>query len=816
MRSATIAFVVGVTLLQQQAWLWDKWILILCLILLLVLPLIWYGMQMRLPKFALGFPRLFVKFIFILLAGLGGFAWAGLFAHHYLSEELAAEWEARDVIVIGVVDSLPSRTAQGSHFNFVVEKVIAPPELVRPSVAAIPHKLALGWFVQRNNLTLGQEVMPEVKPGERWRFTVRLKRPHGNANPYGFDYEAWLLEQGLRATGAIREGDALRLNDFVWSLSNVIERCRFSLRERIVHALPNAAYAGVLVALVVGDQHEVTPNDWKVFNRTGIGHLISISGLHITMIAGLFAGLMNYLWRRSFFTRAQLPLLLPTSKVTALSGALAALVYVALAGFGVPAQRTLLMLIVVALALWTNRMSSLSHVLCAALAVVVLFDPWSVLWPGFWLSYGAVGTLIYACSGRLQIAPLHTAREKLRAHFQLAVRTQYAVTVGLVPLPILLFGQLSLISPIANALAIPFISFVVTPLALIGSVLPTPLSAWVLWAAHACVSLLASILTYLSSTPFAVWNAPVPSFWMFVLAMLGILWVLAPRAWPMRFLGGFCCLPLIVNPSTTPKMGEMSVTAFDVGQGAAVLIETEHHRLLYDTGPGFSEESNSGTRVLLPYFQARGIGQLDRLMISHADNDHSGGALSVMANLKVDDVMSSLKLEHPIVLAARIHQRCEAGQEWDWDGVHFEILHPVAVIYTSDKWKTNALSCTIKISTKTHSLLLAGDIEALQEDQLVNRISQKLKANILLAPHHGSGTSSTLAFLQAVQPDIALFQVGYLNRYHHPKAEVMQRYIDFGIKPLRTDKSGAITLQFGDTLTVEKYREVHARYWYEH
>lgn len=630
-----------------------------------------------------------------------------------------------------------------------------------------------------------------------------------------------MLEQGLRATGTVRvEGDSgaqqanQKLDDFVWSIGNLIERSRYRLREKILQALPNAPYAGVLVALVVGDQRDVAQADWKVFNRTGIGHLISISGLHITMVAGLFASLINFLWRRSFFTQAQLPLRLATPKVTAIAGAIAALIYVALAGFGVPAQRTLMMLMVVALAMWTGRITSVSYVLSAALGAVIVLDPWAVMWPGFWLSFGAVAVLLFATSGRILEQPAKIAKERWKQNLRMATRTQYAVTVGLVPLTLLLFGQVSLISPIANAVAIPLISFVVTPFALLGSVLPAPLSVWVLIMAHACVSGLAAVLNYLSSSSLAVWSAPLPSFWMFVLAAVGTLWMLMPRGWPLRFMGAFCWLPILWNPVSAPMPGEMQVTAFDVGQGAAVLVETAQHRLLYDTGPGFSPESNSGSRTLLPYFQSRGIAKLDIMMVSHADSDHSGGALSVLAQMPVAQLITSLKPDNPIVLATKQHQRCEAGRAWDWDGVHFEILHPVAVIYTSDKWKTNALSCTLKISTKTSSLLLAGDIEAIQEDELVNAIPQKLPATVLLAPHHGSGTSSTAAFLKAVQPQYAVFQVGYLNRYHHPKPEVMQRYLDFGIKPLRTDTGGAITLQFGSTLKLAEYRVEHPRYWY--
>jgi competence protein ComEC len=268
------------------------------------------------------------------------------------------------------------------RFNLLVERTETPG-------ARVPKRIALSWYADRR----GAGGLPDkLMPGERWRLTVRLQRPHGNANPGGFDYEAWLLEQGVRATGYVRvdTGNA-QLDAFVPRFGTLVERARAVLRDRIQEALQGRQYAGVIVALVIGDQRGIDQADWQVFNRTGIGHLISISGLHITMIAGLAALAMAGLWRRSFFTGAQLPLLkMPAQKVAALTGALAALLYVLLAGFGVPAQRTLYMLAVVALALWLGRLASVTHVLCAALGVVVLLDPWAVLWPGFWLSFGAV------------------------------------------------------------------------------------------------------------------------------------------------------------------------------------------------------------------------------------------------------------------------------------------------------------------------------------------------------------------------------------------------------------------------------------------
>jgi competence protein ComEC len=559
-----------------------------------------------------------------------------------------------------------------------------------------------------------------------------------------------------------------------------------------------------------------------VFNRTGTSHLIAISGLHITMVAGLFAALMFQLWRRSFFTRAALPLLLPAQKAAALAGAAAAFGYVALAGFGVPAQRTLYMVTVVAAALWSGRIAGVSHVLCAALGAVVLLDPWAVLWPGFWLSFGAVAVILYTSVGRVathasdagppqdKVLPWRQWRRMLHA----AARTQYAVTLGLVPLTALLFGQISLVGPIANALAIPLVSFAVTPLALAGSVLPAPLSGWLLIAAHALVAWLAQWLAWLSALPLAVWSAPVPAPWLFAGALAGTLWLLAPRGWPLRWLGIAGWLPLLLNAQTYPAEGTMQVTAFDVGQGMALLVETPHHRLLYDTGPAYSPESDGGNRVIVPYLKARGIDTLDGVMISHSDADHSGGALSVFGAVKVGWVASSLPLDSGVVRAAPGHRRCRAGQSWEWDGIRFDMLHPSAASYDSAKWKPNARSCTLKVSLGAQSILLTGDIEAVQEEELVETAPGALRASVLLAPHHGSGTSSTLPFLEAVRPDVALFQVGYRNRYRHPKSDVYERYAALGIKRLRSDDSGAVTVQFGADVRTSEYRTEHARYWY--
>jgi competence protein ComEC len=751
---------------------------------------------------------------------LAGVAWSAWLAQATLTDALAARDEGRDLHIVGIVETLPYRFDQGVRFNLRVERSLD------PGVSVPPH-VALSWYADRpgrrqavgdmrvgdmgvGDMRVGDMRVRDVRPGQRWALTVRLQRPHGNANPGGFDYEVWLLEQGVRATGYVRAGAANRMLDaFVPRPGVVVERVRELLRTRIQAALAGRTYAGVVVALVVGDQRGIDQADWQVFNRTGIGHLISISGLHITMIAGVAAWMVSALWRRSFFTDAQLPLRLPAQKAAALAGALVALAYVLLAGFGVPAQRTLYMLSVVALALWTGRLTAVSHVLCAALGLVVLLDPWAVLWPGFWLSFGAVAVILFAGHGRIVPPP-----PGLRGALLAAGRTQWAVTAGLVPLTLLLFGQVSVVSPLANAVAIPLVSFVVTPLALAGSLLPGPPGDWLLLLAEGCIELLAGLLRALAGWPAAVWRAPVPQAWVFALGLAGTAWMLMPRGWPHRWAGAVALLPLLLQVPDHPDAGTFRVTAFDVGQGMALLVETAGHRLLYDTGPAYAPGADGGSRVILPYLRMRGIAALDGIVVSHSDLDHAGGALALLEGADVGWVASSLPDGHPIVGAARRHVRCAAGQHWAWDGVTFDVLHPTAGSYADAALTPNARSCTLRIANGRTAILLAGDIEAPQEAALLERAGMRLRADVLLAPHHGSGTSSTPAFLQAVQPGTAIFQVGHRNRYRHPKAEVFERYGALGVTRLRTDEAGALTIDFDGTVDTIGYRADHARYWY--
>lgn len=810
MRAGIAGLVLGMIVLQQQANLPGCMALLLFAAGSIVIFLLAFYLRI------LAGAPFFRQALFFLSGVLFGFVWAAAFAHLYLSEELPAFLENKDIVVTGVVDSLPAEDERGMTFEFRVERA----EAIGGQVD-VPSRILLSWS---RNEKRGRGVLPEIHPGARWRLNVNLRRPHGYANPGGFDYEMALLKQRIRATGHVRTHGRLmapnrELEAFVSAPRHFVNRAREHLRNHIRQALPDARYAGVIIALVIGDQKSIPAEDWTVFGRTGISHLVAISGTHITLISGMFAALLSFLWRRSFFTRLPLPLLLPAQKVAAAGGVFMAWVYVLLAGFGLPAQRTLYMLAVVAAALWTGRLVRVSYLLFAALCMVVLFDPWAVLSPGFWLSFSAVGIILYISAGR---QTFRSRAASLKARWQSALfsaaRIQFAITLGLIPVTLLFFGSISLVSPIANALAIPLIGMAVTPMALLGSIMPSFLAQYILGLAHCLVDVLAQILTWLGAFSFVAWRAPVPSIAFFLVAVTGTIWMLAPRGWPARWLGIACWFPVFLAVPEHPDGGEARITALDVGQGSAVLVETRGHRLLYDAGPVSSSGMDAGKRVILPYLNRRGIQALDALVISHGDKDHAGGAASLMtdSSLSVQALYSSLVPDDPLVGLSRQYRLCLDGQRWEWDGVMFEMIGPAAVMYLSHETrdKSNALSCVLKVTAGSYSLLLPGDITSTEEAGLLERRYEKLKSDILLAPHHGSSTSSSLPFLMAVNPAMALFQSGYRNRYGHPDKIVYARYGLLGIRRFRTDEEGAIVVRFGKDMEAEGWRSMHARYWH--
>ena len=744
--------------------------------------------------------------IAIVAASLFGFCYAAWRADVRLADALPPAWEATDVRVTGIVDELPQNSDTGSRFAFAIERVIT-------AGAVVPHRVSLAWYAPRAAREQAPPNPPIVHAGERWTLTLRLKRPHGNVNPDGFDLEASLLEHDLRATGYVRDDAAnVRVSAFAGRAADYVQRARERMRERISRALPGAPYEGVLVALAIGDQRAIPEAQWQVFNKTGITHLVSISGLHVTVFAALAGALALALARRS----AALTLRIPARKVAALVGALVAFAYVLLAGTEVPAVRTLLMLVVAAFGLWLGRPGTAALVWLWSLVAVLVWDPWAGLAPGFWLSFGAVGLLLYAGSARLRGPAASGWRARLRETMRESAHAQWVVTLGLVPGTLAMFQQVSVVSALANAIAIPVVTLAIVPLALFGIVIPLD-APWLV--AHALLAALMRCLEGFAALPRAAWASHAPIGWTVVVAIAGILWLLAPRGVPGRAFGVFWTLPMaLLLPPAVPA-GGARIVVLDVGQGLAVLVATAHHALVYDTGPRFNESVDAGGRIVVPFLRAAGIPRLDALIISHADSDHSGGALSILRTVPVGQLISSLPAEHPIVATAAPairRTRCAAGERWEWDTVRFEILHPEASAYGDAARKSNDLSCVLRIASNGGSVLLTGDIEAASEIEILAR-GEATDADVLVVPHHGSRTSSTLAFIGAVSPSFAVIAAGYRNRFGHPRAEILARYASAGAAHPRTDLQGAITLTLAAGTPIEPIaeRERRRRYWYD-
>ncbi|AXK39182.1 DNA internalization-related competence protein ComEC/Rec2 [Crenobacter cavernae] len=686
-----------------------------------------------------------------------GVAWAGFRAEQRLAERLPASLEGVPVTVEGTVRGFAQPREWGSRLVLDVDESDAP----------LPQRLMLSDFREQ-----------DWPPGSRWRLKVRLKAAHGTLNGAGFDAEAWLWSEGLLATGSVAKGRQ-RLADAGDFLARV-DKARDALWQRIRTTLGDTPAAALIGALTVGQQQAIAPEQWRQFSATGLTHLVSISGLHITLLAALVGAIAYRLACVRPSPRR------PPRIVAAVAGLVAATIYALLAGWSVPTQRSLYMLAVFALALLTRRHVSALSAWLLALAAVLVIDPFSALAPGLWLSFGLVGVLFARGAGRR--APL--PRVKGFADAQGA-----ATLASIAPLAVF-FGTLPWVSPLANAVAIPLVSALLTPLALAALALPF---GWPLEIAGglaelflAGVAAIARLPTLsLAATPWPLW----------LLALAGTLWVLAPRAVPGRLFGLACLAPLLLYRPAPPAEGAFRARLIDVGQGLSLLIETHRHTLLYDTGPGDAE------RGLLPALSGQGVYKLDALVLSHHDADHDGAAASLLARVSADRLYAGQpETLAGLPLPARY---CRDGVAWDWDGVRFAFLTQP----TPDSAEDNAKSCVLRVSAGSASLLVAGDLPAAGEAALADRYGGALKSTVLIAPHHGSKTSTSAAFLDAVAPRWAWIGAGYRNRYRHPHPTVLARLAEHGIRVARSDRDGGIEWNSGqpDTLVCEANRQKH--YW---
>ncbi len=735
-----------------------------------------------------------------------GILWVIVFAMHRLSDRLPEQLEGVEVQVNGTIADLPEQDEKHVRFDFIARDGVyaanlpgAGAAIARDGVYAksqsgtglaitspsddrqLPAKLRLSWYYPDQ----------PIKAGQHWAFTVKLKRVHGTMNPGGFDYERWLFTEGIGATGYIRPSPkpVLLGSDSVW---NSISVWRQLITDQLSDTLGNSPSLALIKALTIGDGNSISQEQWEVFRKTGTTHLVVISGSHIGLIAGLVYFLVLKLWAWTGW------LSWSPQKVAAISALLVAIFYSGLAGFSVPTQRSVIMLAIAMLAIILQRNSRPFNTLAIALFAVLIADPLAVLAAGFWLSFLAVSLIVYAVSGRLG---------KL-GHIWSAIKLHWVTSVGLSPLLLLFFQQVSLIAPLANLVAVPVISLLAVPLSLLGIIvmfISPMLAGKLFYLVDPVLQGLWRLLARLAEIPLASMSHAPPSYWALLFAVPGILLLLAPVGIPARWLSLAMFLPLVFTDAKQPESGDINMTLLDVGQGLSAVVQTSHHLLVFDTGAKFSTQSDMGQSVVLPFLQWQGVSKIDNLIISHGDNDHIGGAASVMRVMPTEKVLTSV----PQQLNEYAPIKCVAGQSWLWDEVKFTMLAPgQAFIAENDN------SCVLKIQSKHGAILLTGDIEAQAESWLVDTYGEALKVDVLVAPHHGSKTSSTVGFLRVIQPSYVLIPAGYRNQFGHPHKDVLARYRQANAKWLTSADSGAITVNVENSVFVVRgMREAESKYW---
>jgi competence protein ComEC len=690
----------------------------------------------------------------VAMAAAAGVAWAYVDACRVLCAPFPEDLVRRSVVAEGRIVSLPERTGTAQRFVLQIDRLRLDAAPIR-----FRGRVRLSWYRDA----------PALRAGERWRLTLRLKPPHGFLNPGGFDYERWLFQRGIAATGHVRAADSAVLLD-AGPGGQWLNRWRQGLRDRLDGLLPGGVPAALVRALVLGDRGGLTPTQWEVFSHTGTSHLIAISGLHVGLVAGFVFLLVRLGW-------AQVPRLarrFGAPRAAAAAALVAATGYAGLAGFSVSTQRALVMLAVLLVATMAGRTLRPLSGLSLALLAVLLIDPSSVLSYGFWLSFGAVAMLFYALGQRL--APPFAVLRWGRA--------QWAVALGLLPLLLLFFGRASLVAPAVNLVLVPLFGLVL-PLVLLSTALALAAgSAWALapvaWLLEAGYGLLAAI----AGSELASLTLSARAGWVWLAAGAGVLLLLAPRGIPARWLGAVLLLPMLLARPAAPRTGEAELMMLDVGQGLSVVVRTARHALVYDMGPRFPSGFNTGAAVLAPYLKHLGISSVDIAVASHADQDHAGGLGGLMRNMPLGRLLSGEPDDLDVPA-----EPCRAGMNWRWDEVDFRFLHP---------WQPGAVgndaSCVLRIATAGATALLTGDVGSGVEAALVARDASALRADVLIAAHHGSDSSSSAAFLQAVDPAWVWFSAGYANRYGFPNDAVVARVAAQGSATASTATDGAVSL----------------------
>ncbi len=716
------------------------------------------------------------------LAGvvLLGFVFAVARAELIFSTALDSSLEGETLVATGKISSLPEKRRHSIRFEFHIKSLVDK----KGHILSSPGKIMLNWYSAPH----------EPSPGEDWRLIVRLKRPYGFRNPGGLDYEGWLFQHRILATGyVVKDSRNDLLGKAPWYS---VHRIRQQLRQRISEALKDNHRMALVVALAIGDRSLIDKDDYRTLLDTGTNHLLAISGLHI----GLVAILVYLASLRLFRYSGQVLNSVPAQSMAAVAAITSAALYALLAGMSISTQRALIMTVVFCLGTLGKTRYSMANIFFIAMVTVLFVDPFAILAPAFWLSFTAVAIILYGMRGRLGEKGIWWRWG----------RAQFLIAIGLLPLLLFMFQQYALAGFFANLVAIPWVSLVVVPLVLAG-ILLMPFaglpSTFILKLAAYNLSVLWPILEYLQHLDFALLHGSSPSIGVLVLGLAGVFLILLPKGMPARWLGWVWLLPVILPYHDKPAGGEVWFTLLDVGQGLSAVIQTSGHVLVYDTGAQFSETFEAGSAVLIPYLRKKGIPYIDKVILSHGDNDHIGGANSLLEAMEYGTVMTSV----PEKIAFPRIQKCHRGQHWEWDGVRFEILHP-----DRDKhYKSNNSSCVLMVAARGGKVLVTGDIEQNVERNLLKIYRNQLAAEVMTAPHHGSKTSSSPDFLDAVSPELVLFPVGYRNRFNFPNKDIIGRYRRRGIRSFDTARHGAILVKLSrNDIKVTSHRQQSRRFWH--
>ena len=734
-----------------------------------------------------------------------------------VTQQRAAQQMPTDVVVIARVLSIPSSDYRRSRavFNIEAGKVCR--------FDWLPCRATLSWYRHKDKSP------PTLIPGQRWQFTIRVKAPRGYANPGGFDYAQWLARHGVQTSGYVRAGESIKELKTSWR--GALSRWRLSVANGIELLLPGNSQLGLIKALAVGIRDGVERQQKTALIQTGTAHLLAISGMLVGMVASAAFMLGSLLWRLALLclNTSRLAIILslrrgshrPKSlqhiplwirdraRFAAMVALLSATIYALLAGFTLPTQRALLTLLVVYGLFLSARRVAFRHVLMTILLLALLFDPLASLSASVWLSFGAVAALMWIGSGRITSNRRSLAWPDLwRARILEGLRIQFYLSLILVPVTIAWFDQASLVAPLANLLAIPLVALCVLPLILLGLLVMLFSSAsaqWFLLLAAECLEKLLQLLSMMASVPFAQVYLPGQNTVVLGFALLAVLCVTKPRGGRLRWLAIPLCLPLLTHFMIIKRDG-LIVHVLDVGQGLAVVVEAGRRTLLYDTGPGSVDANGQGysafNSVILPFLRTTGIGQPDLVIISHSDNDHAGG----LAHLK--QAFPEARVLAPTAFREEldVDGSCQAGRQWIWQDVEFTVVHPPASLPAAGlkaaqragkRLSDNNLSCVVLIRYGNSEVLLPGDIEGLIEQRLLSRLPPfEDGVDLLLAPHHGSRSSSTAAFLAVTQPRHVVFATGWANRYGFPDSTVVMRYKQMGAAVFQTDLSGALRFEF--------------------